>query len=114
MGFKGKMSRWKQDHFRIGNITFEGMGTGGKEIGVILPPNCQQRWPPLAQESLKICVKLDIRSVVKEVVQLRFLRAWTSEIEVVEVLPIGPDFGGVTNARLVLRFGRSGGESSPK
>src|SRR5215470_13268336 len=58
-----------------GDVTLEGLGSGGQEERVVAAPDGQQRWLAGPEVVLELGIQLDVACVVKEEVQLNLVRA---------------------------------------
>src|SRR5580693_887056 len=100
------MSRVKELHRGVGDIALECLCSGGEEERVTFSPNRQERRLILSEILLKLWIKRDVIGVVLEKVQLKFIRAGTREIKVIQRAAVWRNQAGVRNAVRVLESRR--------
>src|SRR5262245_41189566 len=102
MGFERKVTSVEEMNDRGRNVALKGLGTGGQEERVVLPPCRQERRLVRAEIFLESRIKGNVAFVVTEQVQLDLVRTWARQVEVVERIAVGRNRTRVRYAMCVL------------
>src|SRR4029077_4747193 len=99
---EGEVAGVEEAHVSVWNVTLERLGARRQEKRIVFPPSCQKRRLVLAKIGLEFGIQRDVALVVAEQVELHFISARSSEIEVVERIPVRGNGGRVGDAVGVL------------
>src|SRR5215471_19957964 len=99
---EGEVAGVEEAHVSVWNVTLERLGARRQEKRVVLAPSCQKRRLVLAKIGLEFGIEGDVALVVAEQVELHLISARSSEIEVVERVPVRRNRGRVGDAVGVL------------
>src|SRR4029450_9025527 len=84
---RGRSGGVEEAHVSVWNVTLERLCARRQEKRVVLAPSCQERRLVRAKIGLEFGIQRDVALVVAEQVELHFISARSSEIEVVEPIP---------------------------
>src|SRR5476649_2167045 len=70
MRFEGKVPRVVKHYFGLGIVALISLGTGRDKEGIVLAPNRESRRQILAEELLKLGIKLHVGFVVSDEIEL--------------------------------------------
>jgi hypothetical protein len=96
------------------NVALECLRAGPQEERIVLTPHGEERRLVSAEVGLESRVERDVAFVVAEQVQLRFIRAWAGQIEIVQRPTIGGNHRLVGHTVGILPTRRSGSEEGAK
>ncbi len=108
MAFQREVTGVEKLYLGVWDVAPEGFGARRNKEWVILAPHREKRRPLVPEILLERRVKLHVRRIVEEQVELDVLLAWPSEKRTVERIPVRRNAGEIGDAVGILKQRRFG------
>jgi len=89
MRLKREVTRIQEANVRTRNIAPVGFGPWGQEEWIVAPPDREQRRLTITEVGLEFGIEFDVTGIVEQQVELRFVRSWACQVEIVERIAVG-------------------------
>jgi hypothetical protein len=89
MGLQGEVPGIEQADFGVGEVALKSFSARRQKIRIVLAPYRQKRRLMRPEIFVKSWIKSDVAAVVQEEAELHVMRAWTSEVEIIQGATVG-------------------------